>query len=471
MNYDVLILGGGIVGCTVAYELSKFNLNIALIEKAYDVAEDISTVSTSVVYDGSETSNEKIAEYEKIGIKLIEDACDKFNVPYKKVGALRVASDDNGVIKLNDMYNRAKERGINNISLIDKCDFSNIDKNLNICDAKLGLYSEDVAIISPYELAIAYAEVAVDNGVNFRFEENVLDISQISKGFKVITNKNKFTCRVVINTIPNKINIDNNLQGEVIVNYNEDNVLKNMNYILVDKDIENPLEKIIINVLDDNKFAMSIPNIYGGYIMGIKDTKELSREDRINNCKRLNSHLNKDYVTSMLNDVYEKDVMYIDDSRIADGYISVTGTHYGKLVIAPGIAKKISSVIADNMKTTLKKDFIDKRRDVYKFKEMTPKERNELIALDNRYGRIICTCNQITEGEIVDCIRRPLGARTLAGIKRRTGACIGDCSGSRCNRLVMNILARETDKKVCDIVEDSKNFTIWNGRVKEFDNV
>lgn len=471
MNYDVLILGGGIVGCTVAYELSKFNLNIALIEKAYDVAEDISTVSTSVVYDGSETSNERISNYEKIGIKLIEDACNKFNVPYKKIGALRVASDEKGVVKLNEMYSRAKERGIKNISLIDKSDFKSIDKHINIHDAKLGLYSKDVAIISPYELAIAYAEVAVDNGVNFRFEENVLDITQISKGFKVTTNKNKFTCRVVINTIPNIINIDDSFKGEVIFNYKEENILKNMNYILVDKDIENPLEKIVINVLDDKKFVINIPNIYGGYIMGIKDTKELSREDRINNCKILNSYLNKDYVNFMLNDVYEKDVMYIDDSRISDGYISVTGTHYGKLVIAPGIAQKISSVIADNMKTTLKKDFIDKRRDVYKFKEMTPKERNEIIALDKRYGRIICTCNQITEGEIVDCIRRPLGARTLAGIKRRTGACIGGCSGSHCNRLIMNILARETDKKICDIVEYSKNYTIWNGRVKEFDNV
>ena len=162
MDYDVLILGGGIVGCTVAYELSKYNLNIALIEKASDIAEDISLINTSVVYDGSETTNKTISEYERKGCKLIEEACKKFNVPYKKVGALRVASDDYGVFKLKEMYSFAKERGIEKISLLSKEEVIELENNINI-DVKQGLYSEDVAVVSPYELSISYAEVAADN--------------------------------------------------------------------------------------------------------------------------------------------------------------------------------------------------------------------------------------------------------------------------------------------------------------------
>ncbi|HEY5524200.1 MAG TPA: (2Fe-2S)-binding protein, partial [Clostridium sp.] len=98
-------------------------------------------------------------------------------------------------------------------------------------------------------------------------------------------------------------------------------------------------------------------------------------------------------------------------------------------------------------------------------------ERNEIISLDKRYGNIICLCNQVTEGEIVDSIRRPLGARTLQGIKRRTGAALGNCHGSFCVRKMVNILAREMDKRPTEIVEDSKDSKIWIGRIKEFDEV
>lgn len=469
MDYDVLILGGGIVGCTVAYELSKYNLNIALIEKASDIAEDISLINTSVVYDGSETTNEIISEYERKGCKLIEESCKKFNVPYKKVGALRVASNDYGVFKLKEMYNLAKKRGIENISLLDKKEVLELENNINI-DVSKGLYSEEVAVVSPYELSIAYAEVAADNGVNFRFEEEVVNIAKISKGFKVTTNKNKFTCRVVINTTPFDINMGENINEQ---NYNikEESTIKNVNYMIVNKNVEKPLNRVVITVMDENKFAVNIPSVYHGYIIGIKDSNVLSSDERIISSRKLMPTISKECVNSIFNDIYKKDIMYIDDKNIKEGYIKVTGTHYGKIGIAPAIAKEISEVIASNIKTTFKKEFIDKRRDVYKFKNMSIEEKNELISLDSRYGKIVCLCNEVTEGEIIDCIRRPLGARTLDGIRRRTGVCNGPCKGSYCSRKIINILAREMDKKPIEIVKDSKNYIIWNGRIKEFDSV
>lgn len=469
MDYDVLILGGGIVGCTVAYELSKYNLNIALLEKASDVAEDISLINTSVVYDGSETTNEIISEYERSGCKLIEEACRKFNVPYKKVGALRVASDDYGVFKLKEMYNRAKERGIDKISLLNKDEVIKLESNINI-EVKQGLYSEEVAVVSPYELSIAYAEVASDNGVNFRFEEEVVNIAGISKGFKVTTNKNKFTCKVVINTTHFDINMGDTIKDE-IHNVKDENVVKNVNYMIINKDVEKPLNKVVITVMDENKFAVNIPSVYNGYIIGIKDRNLLNSNERIEASRQLMPTISKECVSSIFNDIYKKDIMFIDDKNIKEGYIKVTGTHYGKIGIAPAIAKKTAEVITQNIKATFKKNFVDKRRDVYKFKNMSVEEKNQLISLDSRYGKIVCLCNEVTEGEIIDSIRRPLGARTLDGIKRRTGVCNGPCKGSYCSRRIINILAREMDKKPIDIIKDSKNYTIWNGRIKEFDSV
>lgn len=469
MDYDVLVVGGGIIGCSVAYEMSKYNLNIALIEKDYDIADDISFINTSVVYDGSETSDTVMASLEKIGSELIEEACSKFKVAYKKIGSLRVADSEEDISNLEEMYKKAKFRGIDKVHLIELEEALKIEPNLNV-DFKKALYSENVAIISPYDLAIAYGEVAADNGVNFRFEEEVLNISNISKGFKVTTNKNKFTCRVVINTIAKEVYIDENIdqlaQEDSIKEFS-----KNMSYYLVDDNIDKALEKVVVKVLDENTFVLSMPNISGGSILGIKNPRAVNIDGGIDYANMLVPGIHKSNVSNIFSDVYKKDLMVIDDACMDKGYIRVTGTHYGKITLAPAIAQTISDAIALNLKATEKKDFIDRRREFYRFRDMTIDERNEIISLDKRYGNIICLCNQVTEGEIVDSIRRPLGARTLQGIKRRTGAALGNCHGSFCVRKMVNILAREMDKRPTEIVEDSKNSKIWIGRIKEFDEV
>lgn len=471
MDYDILILGGGIMGCSVAYELSKYNFNIALIERDYDIANDISFVNTSIVYDGSETSDSLMASLEYIGNSILSEYCHKFNVPFKRTGSLRVVSDDNGVKKLEEMYHRTIMRGIEDVYLIDDDEVYSIEPNINR-NIKKGLYSENVAIVAPYDLAIAYAEVASDNGVNFRLEEEVLSIQNLArKGFRVTTSKNKFTCKIVINTIPNEIYIKKNGKVEE-KNLDEDKItFKNMSYLLVDDNYKNKLETVVIETFDKNSFVINTPTTTTGSLIGIKTTEKTSLEDNLNYANNLLPGLDKNNINNLFRESYSKDSIEIDDSDINNGYIRVTGTHYAKITIAPAIAKMLCDTIANNFRCTLKKSFIDKRREVYKFRELSKKEANEIIALDNRYGKIVCLCNQISEGEIVDCIRRPLGARTVNGVKRRTGAGFGSCQGSYCYEKIANILARELDKKITDIVDDSKNSKIISNRIKEFDDV
>ena len=427
MDYDVLVLGGGIIGCAVAYELSKYNLNIAVIEKEYDIADDISFVNTSIVYDGSETSNNVMAGLEYIGNILLEDLCEKFNVPFKRVGSLRVVNDDNGVIKLDEMYDRAVRRGIDGVYLVEPDEIYEIEPNINTA-VKKGLYSQNVAIVAPYDLAIAYAEVASDNGVNFRLEEEVLTIQNITKGFKVVTNKNKFSCKVVINTIADEIYIK-------------------------------------------DTFVVSTPGLNGGSLVGIKSIEKTSLDDNLNYASKLLKKLNKSNINNLFRESYDKDSIVIDEKKVDKGYISVIGTHYGKVTLAPAIAKMLCDTISSNLNCKLKKNFIDKRREFYRFREMDRNEINEVIKLDKRYGKIICMCNNVSEGEIVDSIRRPLGARTVKGVKRRTGAGFGNCHGAYCNERIIQILARELDKKITDIVDDSKNSNIISGRIKEFKEI
>ena len=470
MDYDVLVLGGGIIGCAVAYELSKYNLNIAVIEKEFDIADDISFVNTSIVYDGSETSNNVMAGLEYIGNILLEDLCEKFNVPFKRIGSLRVVNDDNGVVKLEEMYERAIRRGIDGVYLIEPDEVYEIEPNIN-AEVKKGLYSQNVAIVAPYDLAIAYAAVAFDNGVNFRLEEEVLTIQNVTKVFRVVTNKNKFSCKVVINTIANEIYINEKGVVEEKESDNGVNSFKNMSYILLDDSYENKLQRIVTKTFDKDTFVVSTPVLNGGSLIGIKSIEKTSLDDNLRYASKLLKGLNKSNINNLFRESYDKDSIVVDDEKIDKGYISVIGTHYGKVTLAPAIAKMLCDTISSNLNCKLKKNFIDKRREFYRFREMDRREINEVIKLDKRYGKIVCMCNNVSEGEIVDSIRRPLGARTVKGVKRRTGAGFGNCHGAYCNEKIVQILSRELDRKITDIVDDSKNSNIVSGRIKEFKDI
>ena len=470
MDYDVLVLGGGIIGCAAAYELSKYNLNIAVIEKEYDIADDISFVNTAIVYDGSETSNNVMSGLEYIGNTLLENLCSRFSVPFKRIGALRVVNDDNGVLKLKEMYDRAVKRGIDDICLINGDEVKKIEPNINT-DIKKGLYSKNVAIVAPYDLAIAYAEVASENGVNFRLEEEVLNIEKINKGFRVTTNRNKFTCKVVINTIADEIYINEKGVVKEKISEAEEDSFKNMSYILVDDKYKNKLNNVVTQTFDKDTFVVSTPVINGGSLIGVKSSEKTSLEDNLSYVGVMLKDLNKSIINNLFRESYDKDSIVVDDSEIDKGYISIIGTHYGKITLAPALAKMICDTLTNNLNCTLKKNFIDKRRDFYRLRQMDREELNEAIKVDGRYGKIICNCNNVSEGEIVDCIRRPLGARTVKGVKRRTGAGFGNCHGSYCNEKIISILARELDKKITDIVDDSKNSKIIYSRIKEFKDI
>lgn len=470
MDYDVLVLGGGIIGCAAAYELSKYNLNIAVIEKEYDIADDISFVNTAIVYDGSETSNNVMSGLEYIGNTLLENLCSRFNVPFKRIGALRVVNDDNGVLKLKEMYDRAVKRGIDDICLINGDEVKKIEPNINT-DIKKGLYSKNVAIVAPYDLAIAYAEVASENGVNFRLEEEVLNIEKINRGFRVATNRNKFTCKVVINTIADEIYINEKGVVKEKISEAEEDSFKNMSYILVDDKYKNKLNNVVTQTFDKDTFVVSTPVINGGSLIGVKSSEKTSLEDNLSYVGVMLKDLNKSIINNLFRESYDKDSIVVDDSEIDKGYISIIGTHYGKITLAPALAKMICDTLTNNLNCTLKKNFIDKRRDFYRLRQMDREELNEAIKVDGRYGKIICNCNNVSEGEIVDCIRRPLGARTVKGVKRRTAAGFGNCHGSYCNEKIISILARELDKKITDIVDDSKNSKIIYSRIKEFKDI
>jgi L-2-hydroxyglutarate oxidase LhgO len=461
MDYDVLILGGGIIGCAVAYELSKYNINIALIEKDYDVANDISFTNTTIIYDGSETNNNTMAILENKGMHLIQDHCKKFDIKYCRIGSLKILSNNAECDKIDEMYRKSRANGIEGISIVNSDEIQDIEPNLKM-DISKALYSKNTAIISPYNLVLSYAEVAADNGVNFRLEEEVIDINAITKGFKVTTNKNKFTCKFVVNTIPNEF-----LNDKCYKNYN---YIKNgkIKYILLNDQTEDNVSTIISNNVDKYTCILNVPTTSKESLIGIRSDRPLSLKKELELIESVFQDVNKQLISNIFTEEYDENSMFIDDSDADDGYIKVVGNHYAKVTVAPAIASQIEEKIKVNMNITKKRDYVDRRREMYVFRNMSKEQRNKVIALDNRYGNIICNCNNVSEGEIIDSIRRPLGARTLEGVKRRTGIGLGGCNGSHCNMKIIKVLAREMNKSALTIVDDSVDSKIFVGRIKEF---
>lgn len=464
MDYDILILGGGIVGCAAAYELSKYSLNIAVIEKDYDIADDVALINSAVVYDGIETKDTLAAKLELIGNSIFDEITSKFKVPFKRTGGLIIAANEKEEQKVTKMYERALKRGVKGVRLLDSSEVYEMEPNLNIKVLK-ALHSSNIGVVCPYDLAISYAEVAFDNGVNFKLEEEVIDIKKLSKGFKVETSKNKFTCRMVINTTSNtRYSMDSS--SEDIVN----NVFY-LKYFLLERDFKGIFSNILFTISEEGERAFTIPSMQGNTIAALNTKVNLNYNESIKRVSALISGVKDENITSFYQSSFYKNNILIDDSSIDKGYIKVSAKHYGEVTMTPAIAKIICETVVNNIKCKSKKDFHDKRREVYRFRDLSDEERDEIIKLDKRFGRMVCLCDMITEGEIVEAIRRPLGARTLEGVKRRTGATLGSCQGAYCTNKIISILARETDKKIIDIVKDSKNSKIILNRIKEFDGV
>jgi len=465
MDYDVIILGGGIIGCAVAYEISKYNLNIAVIEKDYDIADDVAIINTAMIYDGVESEDTLTARLERMGNKMMDKIAAKFNVTFKRCGSLIIAQTDEEAAMIKNIYNRAIDRGTKDVMILESKYIYEMEPNLNV-HVKKALYSKNTGVICPFDLALAYGEVAFDNGVKFKLEEEVIDIQAISKGFKVVTNKNKFTCKMVINTTSSE-NYSIVSEKKLEINKNQ-GILK---YILLDNNDKQRFSHALFMFNAKGERIYTLPTMEGDTVAAISTKEDVSYNEVVDRVSKITSGVDNMDVKMFTEWPFFEEPMVIDDSGIDDGIIQIKGKHYGQVTMTPAIASIVCESVVSKMQCKLKKDFNDKRRESYKFRELSDEERNRIIKLDKKYGKIICICEKVTEGEVVDAIRRPLGARTVEGVKRRTGAAFGNCQGAHCLNKIVSILARETNKKMTEIVKDSKNSNIVLYRIKEFDSM
>ncbi len=456
-----MILGGGLAGCAVAASLSRYNLNIAVIERNFDIAEDVAQQITTFVTDGTDIDDENNYKLLKDAYEMMPDLTESAHIFYEQHPSLSVYERK---ADYEAALDRISRRGIKGACPMPAVEAQKLTPHISK-DEKWIIHHENTGIISPYDSAAALGEIAFENGVRFRMEEEVTAIERVAHDeVRVTTNKSKYSCRVVVITAFNDLYLGS---GE----YRRASRTTPLHSLLLDKNFERDIG-IMLNVYKEDGFVSSIMPSHGGKTLAaIKESEKLDYKSVKKKAEEIIGPFPSERVDILRQNSFFDDPVRIIDLLEEKGYINLEAKNHNLPVMLINLIQGITDVIVGNFKAGENPDFVFKRRDYFRFQELTDEEKNQAIQFDSRFGHMICTCANVTEGEIVNAIRRPLGARTIEGVKRRTGITFGSCQGSYCLDKILKILAQELGKKPEEILNDTRDSKVLTARIKEFDQI
>lgn len=476
--YDVAIIGAGISGTFIARELSKYNLKIVIIDKDNDVANETSMANSAIIHAGYDAKSGKLkGKFNARGNEMYEKICDELNVPFERVGSLVVAFNDEDMKTLKYLYENGVNNGVPNMKIIDPKEVRAMEPNLN--DTIIGaLYAQSAAIISPWEMAIALAENAMENGVELLLNSEVTDIKKLDTGYQIIMNDHRLETKYIINCAGVYADKINNMVASPSFSIRP----RSGQYFIFDKSVGNLVSHVIFPCpTEKGKGILMVPTVHGNLLVG-PDSEFIDDKEGIETTAERLAHIRKTALKTSDKIPFNKIIrsftglratpdtgdFIIEESKEAKGFINVAGIESPGLSSAPAFAEYVIELlkkIAGGLEE--KENFNPRRKKFIRFTELTNEGKAEIIKRNSKYGRVICRCETITEGEIVDAINRKAGATTVKGVKKRTRAGMGRCQGGFCSPKVVEILARELKKDMQDIVLDSKQSYILTGKTKE----
>ncbi|WP_283700014.1 NAD(P)/FAD-dependent oxidoreductase [Clostridium perfringens] len=461
---DIIVIGAGVVGCSIARELSKYNLDVLVVEKNSDVSEGISKGNSGIVHAGY---NEKIgtlkAKLNIEGNKIFDDLSRDLQFPFKRNGAFILAFSDEEMKALESLKENGEKLGVEGLEILTREEALNIEPNLN--KEIVGVLNVKTSgIVSPYEMTIALAENAAENGVEFKLNSKVTSIEKISEGYKVtLNNKELVSGKLIINASGLEGAFLNNL---VSMSKREINPVKG-EYCLFDKVAGAMINKTLFQVPNKlSKGVLVTPTAEGNLLVGPNavegKTLETSREgidEILDKSKKSLEELPVARILNTFSGIRPKTKggdFIIEEVEDAKNFINVIGIDSPGLTSAPAIGVYVVNMIKERLDLVEKKNFKKTREKIVRFAELSLEEKNKLIKEKPAYGHMICKCEFVTEGEIVEAIHRPIKALTVDAIKRRTRASMGGCQGIGCTLPISKILSRELGIDISDINKNSE---------------
>ena len=463
MQYDVVVIGAGVVGALISLELSKKDIRVAILDKCNDVAMGTTKANSAIVHGGFDAANGTLkAKLNVRGTALMPQLCADLAVPYRNNGSLVLAFSEEEMEHVHTLYERGQKNGVPRLSVIDKAAVKAMEPHVS--DEVVGaLLSETAGIVCPYELTIAATEVAVTNGVEFLRNCAVESIQANNDGFVLSTTCGEIEASYVINAAGVHADDVARMIGDDSISI----IARKGEYYLLDKSYGYIADHTLFQCPTKmGKGVLVTPTVDGNLLIGPsaldvedKDDVDTTAEGLsfiLEKAKKTVPELNtRGAITSFAGMRAHPltDDFLIGFSEKNDRFLNVAGIESPGLSAAPAIAEMVRDLLTEKAALSEKAQYKTKRTPPVRFRHMSKAEREALIAKNKAYGRVICRCETITEGEILDAIHAPAGARDVDGVKRRTRAGMGRCQGGFCGSKVLEILARELNVPMNDITK------------------
>ncbi len=464
MKYDVVVIGAGVVGSLITRELSKYNIKVALLERCNDCAMGATKANSAIVHAGFDAVPGTLkAKLNVRGVELMKKACKELNVPLKNNGALVVAFSQEEIPHLEILKDRGEKNGVPELRIVGKNELKELEPGIG--DTAVGaLVAPTSSIVCPYELTIAGVENAVTNGAEFLRNCEVTDIKYVDDEFKLKTSLGEITAEYVINAA----GVHSGEIASLIGDKSIEIVVRHGDYYLLDKSQGSLVSHTIFQCPTKmGKGVLVSPTVDGNLIVG-PSAEDIDNGDDVATTsvgldKIYSSAIKSVPEVSLRNAITSfsgnrahptGDDFIIGSSAVNKKFINVAGIESPGLSSAPAIAEMVDGIINElSGGFEEKADFNPIRPEPVRFRHLSTEERAKLIEKNKAYGRIVCRCETITEGEILDAIHAPAGARDVDGVKRRTRAGMGRCQGGFCGSKVVEILARELNVPMNEITK------------------
>lgn len=457
--YDVIIIGAGIVGTAIARWLSRYKLRVLLLEKANDVSMGATKANSAIAHGGYAESHAtlkgSLCYKGRIQFKRLNE---ELNFGFAETGSLVITTEDD-TEPLEKLMENGIKNGLEDLSIIGAEEIRKLEPVLSH-DVKWALYCKGAGVCSPYEMAIALAENAIKNGVTLKLEEEVTAMEKTADFFKVIVNHEKeYRGRYVVNSsgiysdkVSKMLGVDD---FEILPRSGE--------YLLFTRGTGDPINTVIFQLPTKlGKGVLLASTYYGNLLIGPDAVDDGEREDTSTHLERiariyeqtkaLYDKINPKLFIRSFTGIRARSSsgdFIIEETRVP-GFINVAGIQSPGLTSSPAIADRVVEILREaGLELVEDPNFDPYRKGIITKKPLKPfKEIQHLIDIPSSPEKIICKCEQVTEGEIVDALHRGIEVKSVDGVKRRARATMGWCQGTFCRSRVIEVMEREYQKPV-----------------------
>ncbi len=473
---DVIIIGAGVSGCAAARELSRYQGDILVLEKEEDVCCGTTKANSAIVHAGYDAAHGSLmAKLNVEGSEMMPALAKELDFSYQQCGSLVVCLSEEDRPKLTALYENGVKNGVKDLRVIEREELLSMEPNVSD-DAVAALWAPTGAIVCPFGLTYALAENAAKNGVRFQFDTTVTGLVPTEKGWRVETSQGNYETRVVVNAAGVYADQFHNMADP---EHPMTIIPRRGDYFLLDHAAADHVKHTVFQLPGKyGKGVLVSPTAHGNLLIG-PTAIDIEEKEGTNTTAVGLAEVREKSGLAVKNLPLRQTITSFAGLRAHDpkhdftiqesvpGFVDCAGIESPGLSSGPAIGRLVASLVQNILQAEEKPDFDPVRKGFLNPQKLSFEERAELIRQNPAYGQIICRCESVTEGEIIDAIHRVPGARSLDGVKRRVRAGMGRCQAGFCSPRTMEILARELGVPQSDITKSGGASKIIVGTNKD----